>query len=66
MKKKAIPLGRPLETTDAALDLAALVSPADVEEAQADAARYMPPLGRALLEATPAGDDLPPVGDDTP
>ncbi|MEZ4542095.1 MAG: hypothetical protein R3C43_19130 [Chloroflexota bacterium] len=56
MKKKAIPLGRGLDTSDEALDALAVVTPGDIEAAQADAARNMPALGRALLEADRADD----------
>lgn len=50
-KRATTPLGPPLDTTEEELDLAALITPEDIERAKADAARRMPPLGRALLQA---------------
>lgn len=49
-----VPIGAALNTDDAALDLAALITPEDIEAAQADAARNMTRRGRALLEAARA------------
>ena len=53
MKKptKVIPLGPPLDTDAAALDMAALVTPEDIEAAKADAARNTTRRGAAMLEA---------------
>ncbi len=54
MKKpaKAIPLGKPLDTPDAELDMLALVTIEDIEAAKADGRARMGRVGRALLEAT--------------
>lgn len=46
-----VPLGAALNTDDAALDLAALITPEDIEAAQVDAARAMSKRGAAMLEA---------------
>ena len=53
MKKpaKVIPLGKPLNTPDADLDMLALVTIEDIEAAQADARARMGTRGAALLEA---------------
>ena len=53
MKKpaKVIPLGKPLDTPDDDLDMLALVTPSDIEEAKADARARMGSKGAALLEA---------------
>ena len=53
MKKpaKVIPLGAPLNTPDADLDMLALVSVEDIEAAKADARARMGKKGAALLEA---------------
>jgi hypothetical protein len=52
MKKpaKVIPLGKPLDTPDDDLDMLALVTPSDIEEAKADARARMGDRGAALLE----------------
>ena len=61
MKKpaKVIPLGAPLNTPDDDLDMLALVTPSDIEEAKADARARMGAKGAALLDAakTPLEDD---------
>ncbi len=56
MKKpaKVIPLGKPLDTPDEELDMLALVTPSDIEEAKADARARMGKKGAALLEAARA------------
>jgi hypothetical protein len=56
MKKpaKVIPLGAPLNTPDADLDMLALVTPSDIEEAKADARARMGKKGRGA-----AGDRMP-------
>ena len=56
MKKpaKVIPLGKPLNTPDADLDMLALVTPSDIEEAKADARARMGSKGAALLEVAKA------------
>ena len=53
MKKpaKVIPLGAPLNTPDADLDMLALVTIEDIEAAKADARARMGKKGAALLEA---------------
>ena len=62
MKKpaKVIPLGKPLDTPDDDLDMLALVTPSDIEEAKADARARMGSKGAALLEAakTPPPEDV--------
>ncbi len=67
MKKQArtIPMGEPLDTPDADLDMLALVTPEDIEAAKADARARMGKKGAALLEAakTPLEDeDALPLG----
>ena len=61
MKKpaKVIPLGKPLNTPDADLDMLALVTPEDIEAAKADARARMGTKGAALLETakTPLEDE---------
>jgi hypothetical protein len=61
MKKpaKVIPLGKPLDTPDADLDMLALVTPSDIEEAKADARARMGDRGAALLDTakTPPPED---------
>ena len=63
MKRKATPLGKPLDTPDEELDLAALVTPEDIEAARADLARNATPRGRALLDAARVEpqEDTPPA-----
>ena len=62
MKKpaKVIPLGKPLNTPDAELDMLALVTPSDIEEAKADARARMGDRGAALLDTakTPPPEDV--------
>jgi hypothetical protein len=50
-RKTAVPLGKPLDTDDAALDLMALITPEDIAAAQADARARMGKKGATLLEA---------------
>ena len=61
MKKpaKVIPLGKPLDTPDEELDMLALVTPSDIEEAKADARARMGKKGAALLDTakTPPPED---------
>ena len=59
MKRKTIPLGEPLNTVDEELDMAALVTPQDIEDAKATAAQRMTPRGRALLETGRTDEPLP-------
>ena len=56
MKKsaKVIPLGKPLNTPDADLDMLALVTPEDIEAAKADGRARMGTKGAALLETEKA------------
>ena len=49
-KRKAIPLGPPLDTPDEDLDMLALVTIEDIEAAKADARARMDSRGAALLE----------------
>ena len=60
-KPKAVPLGAPLDTTDEELDLIALVSIQDIEDAKATAAQRMTPRGRALLDTDRSADEPLPV-----
>ena len=53
-RKAAVPLGKPLDTDDEALDLMALITPEDIAAAQADARARMGKKGAALLEAARA------------
>ena len=48
---KRVPLGPPLDTDDAALDMLALVTIEDIEAAKADGRARMGKKGAALLEA---------------
>jgi hypothetical protein len=62
MKKpaKVIPLGKPLDTPDADLDMLALVTPSRIDRAaKADARARMGDRGAALLETakTPPPED---------
>ena len=59
-RKAAVPLGKPLDDDDAALDLMALITPEDIAAAQADARARMGKKGATLLEAArvePAQED---------
>ena len=58
-RKAAVPLGKPLDTDDAALDLMALITPEDIAAAQADARARMGKKGAALLDTakTPPPED---------
>ena len=63
MKKpaKVIPLGPPLDTSDDELDMAALVTPADIAAAKPHARARMGKRGVALLDAAraeAAGDEV--------
>jgi hypothetical protein len=61
MKRQAqkVKPGKALATADAELDMLALITPTDIEEAKADGRRNMTPRGRALLEARKPDDALP-------
>lgn len=50
-RKAAVPLGKPLDTPDEELDMAALITPQDIEAAKADARARMGKKGATLLEA---------------
>ena len=50
-RRKTTPLGAALDTPDEKLDMAALITPEDIEAAKADAERRMSKRGRALLNA---------------
>jgi hypothetical protein len=56
---KVIPLGAPLNTPDADLDMLALVTIEDIEAAKADARARMGTRGAALLDTakTPPPED---------
>ena len=58
-RKTAVALGKPLDTPDEELDMLALVTPSDIEEAKADGRARMGKKGAALLEAakTPPEDE---------
>ena len=58
-RKAAVPLGKPLDTDDAELDLMALITPEDIAAAQADARARMGTRGAALLDTakTPLEDE---------
>lgn len=51
MKRHATPLGAPLNTPDEELDLLALVTLEDIEDAKATARQRMTDIGAALLES---------------
>ena len=53
-RKAAVPLGKPLNTPDADLDMLALVTIEDIEAAKADARARMGKKGAALLDAARA------------
>ena len=59
MKRKTVPLGKPLDTSEKDLDLLALVTIQDIEDAKATAAQRMTPRGRALLETGRTDEPLP-------
>lgn len=65
MKKpvKPIPLGPPLDTPDDELDMAALVTPEDIEAAKADGRARMSKRGALLLETARAAAPTPPEDD---
>jgi len=60
-KPRKVALGLALDTPDEELDMAALITPADIEAAKADGAR-MTKRGRALLEAPRVETDAAAVG----
>ena len=50
-RRKTIPRGAALDTPDELLDMAALITPEDIEAAKADARARMGKKGATLLEA---------------
>lgn len=64
MKKptEVVPLGKPLDTDDAALDMLALVTIEDIEAAKADGRGRMGRVGREMLE-TPRTQEEPTDGE---
>lgn len=50
--KKIVPLGKPLQLTDADLDRLAEVTPADIEQSKAAWRRNVPDKYKNLLDAT--------------
>ena len=60
---KVVPLGPALDTPDDELDMAALVTPEDIEAAKADAAARMSKRGAALLETAKTEAMTPPEDD---
>lgn len=64
MKRKAVPLGRPLDDSDDELDMAALITREDILDAQSAGRQRMTARGRELLETEKAG--APPAGEETP
>ena len=58
-RKTAVALGKPLDTPDEELDMAALITPEDIAAAKADARARMGSKGAALLETakTPPPED---------
>ena len=50
-RRKTTPPGAALDTPDEKLDMAALITPEDIEAAKADARARMGKKGAALLEA---------------
>ena len=65
-KPKTVAPGKPLNTPDADLDILALVTPEDIEDAKAAARERMSERGAALLDAPraeqPEPDDTLPLG----
>jgi hypothetical protein len=59
MKRKTVPLGKPLDTSEKDLDLLALVTIQDIEDAKAAGRQRMTPRGRALLETDKTDEPLP-------
>ncbi len=59
-RKTAVPLGKPLDTPDEDMDMAALITPEDIEAAKADGRARMGSRGAALLETakTPPAEDV--------
>ncbi len=59
MKRKTVPLGKPLDTTEDELDLIALVTIQDIEDAKAAGRQRMTPRGRLLLDTDRTDEPLP-------
>ena len=51
-KKKKVPLGEAIQSTDEELDMLAIVTPEDIERAKQFAAKYASDLGKELLLGT--------------
>ena len=58
-KPKAVPLGAPLDTSDEELDMLALVTIQDIEDAKAAGRQRMTPRGRLLLDTDKTDEPLP-------
>jgi hypothetical protein len=59
MKRKTVPLGKPLDTSEKDLDLLALVTIQDIEDAKAAGRQRMTPRGRLLLDTDRTDEPLP-------
>ena len=59
MKRKTVPLGAPLDTSEKDLDLLALVTIQDIEDAKAAGRQRMTPRGRLLLDTDRTDEPLP-------
>ena len=59
MKRKIVPLGAPLDTSEKDLDLLALVTIQDIEDAKAAGRQRMTPRGRLLLDTDRTDEPLP-------
>lgn len=62
-RKTTVAPGKPLNTPDADLDMAALVTADDIEAARADGRVHMTPRGKELLETEKAAEDEGAVGE---
>lgn len=59
MKRKTVPLGKPLDTSEKDLDLLALVTIQDIEDAKAAGRQRMTPRGRLLLDTDRTDEPIP-------
>lgn len=55
--RNSVPLGKPLELTDAELDQLSEITPADIEKAKAFWRNTAPPEFETLLDALPVEED---------